>query len=174
MRLQLEAHSAVGEIALALGDGEKASLPQAPVPSNKLRLWRADTTLGQPGLDAGEGFGAANGSALALVSTKTLPPLRVWNAGGRENLRLSLKPVEVALLAEVKAESQTGALLPPFSALPVRVKGRGADRVQPRAGNRGRRQKCQRTQGHDLGGVRSREPNDRGRFFGRAADQHRR
>ena len=127
---RLEPYSASGEIALALGDGEKARLPQAPVPRDKLRLWRADSTLGQPGLEAGEGFGAARGSALALVGAKTflhgLPPLQAWNASGRESLRLSLTPVEVALLPEVTAEGQAGALLPPFSALPVRLKGKEA------------------------------------------------
>ncbi len=128
--LSLDPYSAAGEIALALGDGEKASLPQAAVPANKLRLWRADSSLGQPGLDAGEGFGATKGGALALLGAKTflhgLPLLQVWNASGREGLRLNLTPVEVALLPEVTAEGQAGALLPAFSALPVRLKGKGA------------------------------------------------
>jgi uncharacterized protein len=129
--LSLEPYSAAGDIALALGDGEKATLPQAPVPSNKLRLWQAVSSLGQPGLDAGEGFGVAKDSALALAGAKTLfqgpPVLQVWNASGRESLRLSLAPIEVALLPQVAAEDdRAGALLPPFSALPVRLRGKEA------------------------------------------------
>ena len=42
-----------------------ATLPDDP-PSGALRVWLAESGLGQPGIEAGRGMGVAAGSALAL------------------------------------------------------------------------------------------------------------
>lgn len=99
-----------GEVGLALGEGERATLPvpSAPslpffsAPSGKARVWRARSAFGQPALDAGRGFGAAPGAALALAG-KDAP--QAWNASGSEPLRLTVQAIDVDVTAHAGGAS---------------------------------------------------------------------
>jgi uncharacterized protein len=103
-------------IALALDGGESALLP-APQPADgKARIWRAASAFGQPGLDAGRGMAVGDNVAAALAGAK---PLRAWNAGGGDALRVDLESIDVTLAAKRAATGETALLLPPMTAQPL-------------------------------------------------------
>jgi len=104
------------EIALDIGAGETAVLPALAAPAGMARLWLARSAFGQPGLDAGRGFGVVSGAALALAGEK---PLRLWNASGAASLRVNLRAIDVGLSPPAKGGALYAALLPPMSAQPV-------------------------------------------------------
>ncbi|MCC2100650.1 MAG: hypothetical protein KDJ12_06355, partial [Hyphomicrobiales bacterium] len=54
--------------------------------------------------------------AIALAGAK---PLRVWNAGGDEPLRIDIESVEVAVAAKRAAAGDMSILVPPLTAQPV-------------------------------------------------------
>jgi hypothetical protein len=109
------------DLALTLEEGERATLPQAPVGADRIRVWRADSAFGQPGLDAGQGMGVAPGSALAVGAGARM---ELWNAEGGEPLRVRLSSTEVTPRApEASAESQFLVVLPPRAAQRVRLRG---------------------------------------------------
>jgi uncharacterized protein len=105
-------------LALNLAEGAVARIPQRPVPSGAVRLWRADSTFGQPGIEAGRGMGVAPGSALALAGAA---PLRVWNAGDSEALRVSLASFDVRLAAPADAGAAITHNLAPGAGQSVRL-----------------------------------------------------
>jgi hypothetical protein len=113
-------------LALAVPRGGTAWLPGGPLAAGHTRVWRADSGLGQPGLEAGRGMGVANGSALALSSSDLA---RVFNAGGGDSLRLRVTALD---LVDQTPQALAGPLaenLPPGSTLQVRLP-EGLHRVQ--------------------------------------------
>ncbi len=103
-------------IALALDAGESALLPAPQPASGKARVWRAASAFGQPGLDAGRGMAIGDNVAVALSGAK---PLRVWNAGGQDSLRVDLESIDVAVAPKRAATGEASLLLPPLTAQPV-------------------------------------------------------
>jgi uncharacterized protein len=111
------------DIEVALREGESAVLPGPAGPV----AWLARTADGEPGLEAGQGMGSApGGSAFALGAAGA--PLRAWNAGAAEAMRLRLRAVA---LTEAPARAAAGhaGLLAPGAALPLRLPA-GAKRVR--------------------------------------------
>ncbi|MFT4098478.1 MAG: hypothetical protein QM651_15275, partial [Rhodoblastus sp.] len=102
-------------IALALDAGESALLPAPQPTGGKARVWRASSAFGQPGLDSGRGMAVGDNVATALAGAK---PLRVWNAGGEEPLRVDLDSIDVTVAAKRAVSGETAALLPPMTAQP--------------------------------------------------------
>ena len=104
-----------GTAVVQVPGGGAAVLPgQSPVPG-RIRLWRADSGFGQPGLTAG---GVAAGSAVALARHGTA----LRNAGGAESLRAQVGLLDLALLPEQGPGPLT---VPPGSAVPVRLAAPG-------------------------------------------------
>jgi hypothetical protein len=102
------------ELALSLGEGEKAAVRAGAVASGRARVWRADSTFGQPGL-AGGPMGVAESSALALGAD----PVSVFNAGGSGPLQLHLESVDLELQPPLRLESEFAGLLAPRTAQPL-------------------------------------------------------
>ena len=107
-----------GEIAVDLSDGEIATVPKSAAPDGHIRVWRAVSTFGQPGLAAGGGSGIATGSAIALAGGDDL---RVWNAGGEDGLRLTLTALDLETRSAISIESTNSIAVPPRSAQPIRL-----------------------------------------------------
>ncbi|SDR59926.1 Protein of unknown function [Rhizobiales bacterium GAS113] len=114
-----------GEIALDLSNGETATVPKSSVPDGRIRLWRAVSTFGQPGLAAGHGMGVAAGSAIALSGDEVL---RVWNAAGEDGLRLQLAALDLETRQPISVEATVSIAVPPRSAQPIRLRA-GAKHV---------------------------------------------
>src|SRR5262249_12766827 len=70
-----------GERALSLGAGEKATLRSGPIPAGRMRVWRAESTFGQPAVAAGVPMAVAAAGALSVASGDLVS---VWNANGGE------------------------------------------------------------------------------------------
>jgi hypothetical protein len=105
-----------GEIALDIGAEERAQLPLlAPAPG-KARLWLARSAFGRVGLDAGRGMAVADGATLALAWSE---PLRVWNASGLGPLRLTLRAIDVEVIAPAQGGALYQGVIAPLSAQPV-------------------------------------------------------
>lgn len=107
-----------GEIAVDLSDGEIATVPKSAAPDGHIRVWKAVSTFGQPGLAAGGGSGIAVGSAIALAGGDDL---RVWNAGGEDGLRLTLTALDLETRPAIPIESTSSIAVPPRSAQPIRL-----------------------------------------------------
>lgn len=104
------------DIEVALREGESAVLPG---PAAGPVAWLARTADGEPGLEAGQGMGSApGGSAFALGAAGA--PLRAWNAGGAEAMRLRLRAVALTE-APPRAAAGHAGLLAPGAALPLRL-----------------------------------------------------
>jgi hypothetical protein len=114
-----------GEVALTLAENDSAIIPQAAVPAGRMRIWRAESTFGQPGLDAGRRMGVADGSALASGTER----LRIWNADGNEALRLRVATIDLETRSAAPANGEFAALLPPRSAQPLSLRP-GAKRIE--------------------------------------------
>ncbi|WP_049768074.1 hypothetical protein [Methylocella silvestris] len=101
------------EIELDLAAGDVATLTQPKAGEGTLRVWRARSTFGQPGLSAGKGMGVSPsgpvGEALALNGGE---PLRVWNAGGDAGLRVSLKAFDLTAQPMAAETDRYAATLP--------------------------------------------------------------
>lgn len=106
------------EIALTLAPGDQAIIPAAPALPGKVRLWRADSAFGQPGLTAGRGMGISLNSAVALSDHQDL---HIWNAASDESLQLRLRPVDAAELEAVQLNGTLTTTIPAFSARPVKL-----------------------------------------------------
>jgi hypothetical protein len=114
-----------GEVALTLAESDSAIIPQGAVPAGRMRVWRAESTFGQPGLDAGRRMGVADGSALAFGAER----LRIWNAGGNEALRLRVATIDLETKPAASASGEFAALLSPRSAQPLSLRP-GAKRIE--------------------------------------------
>ena len=101
---------------LAVPAGAIAELT-APAPGAGLvRAWRAESGLGQPGLDAGQGMGVAPGSALAVGTGA----VRVWDAGAEaEVLRPRVTPLDLRVEPARTLTDAATLVLPPGSATAV-------------------------------------------------------
>lgn len=106
------------DIALDIGEGERAFLPPLGAPRGKTRLWLARSTYTQPAIDAGAGMGVAEGAALALASDA---PPQMWNAGGPAPMRANISAIDVDMRATIKGGVTFSGLVPPMSAQPVEM-----------------------------------------------------
>jgi uncharacterized protein len=113
------------EIALTLPAGDQAILPATPPSQGKIRLWRAESAFGQPGLDAGRGMGVSDKSAVALAGARDL---RVWNAGDDQPLQIQLSPIDATELGAVTVDGTYAAAIPAHSVQPVKLPA-GAKRL---------------------------------------------
>ena len=104
------------EISLDIGENERAHLPPRAAPRGKSRLWLARSAFGQPGVEAGQGFGVAPGAALAL-SGETAP--RVWNASGAGATRVALRAIDLETRDPLGGGALFAGVIPPKSAQPV-------------------------------------------------------
>lgn len=104
------------EIALDIGAGERAQLPPLEAPPGQARLWLARSAFGRVGLDAGRGMAVADGSTLTLAGSE---PLRVWNASGAGPLRLTLRVIDVQIIAPAQGGALYRSVIAPMSAQPV-------------------------------------------------------
>jgi hypothetical protein len=106
------------EIALALAEGETATIPPAAPAEGRTRVFVVSSSFGQPGLAGGLGTGIAAGSAIALAAER---PLRVWNAGGTDGLRLRLATLDLDTRPPLTADAALSLTLPAKSAQPIRL-----------------------------------------------------
>ncbi|QGM98173.1 hypothetical protein [Methylocystis parvus] len=111
------------EVALDIGEGERAFLPPLGAPRGKTRLWLARSTFAQPAIDAGKGMGVAQGAALALASDAA-PQL--WNADGSAAMRATLSAIDVETRPAVGGGALYAGLVLPMSALPIDLEKSGA------------------------------------------------
>ncbi len=109
-------------LSLALAEGETATLTQPLRGEGSLRVWRAQSSFGQPGLDAGNGMGLAPAGAVAAAIALTGgEPLRVWNAGDAGPLRLGLEAFDLSAQPMVEAEARYAGAIAPGAAQLVRL-----------------------------------------------------
>lgn len=106
------------DVALDIGEGERAFLPPLGAPRGKTRLWLARSTFAQPAIDAGRGMGVAEGAALALTGD-TAPQL--WNASGPGAMRANLSAIDLDTRGAVAGGAGFSGLVPPMSAQPVEM-----------------------------------------------------
>jgi uncharacterized protein len=105
-----------GATALAVPAHGAARLGGAPGADGTMRLWLAQSGLGQPGLDAGHGMGVAPGSALALG----VGPVRAFDASGNDDpLPLRVAALDLASQTPRALDGPFAAPLPPHSVTPV-------------------------------------------------------
>jgi len=104
------------DVALDIGEGERAVLPRLCASRGKTRAWLARSTFAQPAIDGGKGMGVANGAALALAC-ETAPQL--WNADGSAAMRATLSAIDIETRPAVSGGALFAGLVPPMSALPV-------------------------------------------------------
>ncbi|MGJ0391560.1 MAG: hypothetical protein ACR650_02175 [Methylocystis sp.] len=104
------------EVALDIGEGERAFLPPLGAPRGKTRLWRTRSTFAQPAIDAGAGMGVAEGAALALASDAA-PQL--WNASNAGAMRATLSAIDVETRPALNGGALFSGVIPPMSAQPV-------------------------------------------------------
>ena len=116
----------LGEIMLTLAESDVATMPGAASSPGKLRVWRADSTFGQPGLSAGRGMGVATGSVLALSGSDAL---RIWNAGGGEPLQLRAMATDIDAKPPVAAGAEFSGVLVPRTAQPITLRP-GAKKIE--------------------------------------------
>jgi len=99
-------------IPLDLADGDVATLSQPEPAPGSLRVYRAQSSFGQSGLDAGKGMGVAPaGDVSAALALDGGAPLRISNAGGGA-LRLSLDAFDLSAQPPVRADSHYAAAIP--------------------------------------------------------------
>jgi hypothetical protein len=108
-------------IPLDLPDGDVATLSQpAPTPGI-VRVFRVQSSFGQPGLDAGTGMGVApTGDVSAALALAGGAPLRIFNAGGGA-LRLNLDAFDLAPQPAAQADSHYAAAIPAGAAQQVAI-----------------------------------------------------
>ncbi len=102
-------------IALTLAAGEVATLPAGP--ADRLRVWRADATDGQPGFLSERGA-VAQGTAFALTGDA---PTRLGNAGGDGDLAVRATAIDVTRAAAIDAGAAKTLVVPPMTAQPLHL-----------------------------------------------------
>lgn len=114
--------STMKKISLDLAEGDVATLSQPIAGAGSLRVWRAESSFGQPGLSAGKGMGVAPGGPVAgALALNGGEPLRVWNAGPSGPLRLSIDAFDLTAEPMAQADAQYAATLAPRAAQLVRM-----------------------------------------------------
>src|SRR6185437_9687271 len=121
VQLDVVAASPDGTLAIAVPGGGKATLPAGAGPC----AYVATSGLGQPGLQAGLGFGAASGSAFAVCGGSTVS---AWNAEGDAPLRLRLRRIALTSQPEASVDQAYAGVLPPHASLTLRLPA-GAKRI---------------------------------------------
>ncbi|MDB5510538.1 MAG: hypothetical protein JWR08_21 [Enterovirga sp.] len=106
------------ETALTVPSSGRATWPKDAPGSGKVRIWRALSTFGQPGLAGGRGMGVAPGSAVALGGYEALS---AWNAGDTEPLPIRISAHDLTLAEEARTGTEFAGLLPTGTARPVRL-----------------------------------------------------
>jgi uncharacterized protein len=106
------------EMALTVPGEGRATWPKDAPGAGQVRVWRASSTFGQPGLSGGRGMGVAGGSALALGGYEAL---RAWNAGGPEALPLRIGAHDLKLAEEARTSAEFAGLVGKGAAQPVRL-----------------------------------------------------
>ncbi|KAF2990270.1 hypothetical protein OGR47_13745 [Methylocystis sp. MJC1] len=106
------------EVALDIGEGERAFLPPLGAPRGKTRLWLTRSTFAQPAIDAGNGMGVAEGAALALANDAA-PQL--WNASNPSAMRATLSAIDVETRPALNGGALFAGVIPPMSAQPVEM-----------------------------------------------------
>lgn len=124
LTVSLVAAPLASTLEISVPEGGSAALPGTPVAANRLRAWRAESGLGQPGIEAGRGMGvapaSAGGSALALDAGGVEgEPVRVWNAGSGDALRLRLSALDLRLAEPRGIDAALTDSIPPATALPI-------------------------------------------------------
>lgn len=115
-----------GEIALSLDAGEKATLRSGPIPAGRMRVWRAESTFGQPAVAAGVPMGVAAAGALSIATSDLA---EVWNASGSERLQVHLTSADLAVRPPASIDAQFAGVLEPRTAQPL-ILAPGAKRLQ--------------------------------------------
>ncbi len=105
-------------MALTVPAEGRATWPKDAPGAGEVRVWRAASTFGQPGLAAGRGMGVAGGSALALGGYEAL---RAWNAGGPEPLPLRIGAHDLKLAEEARTSAEFAGVVGKDAAQPVRL-----------------------------------------------------
>ena len=94
-------------IPLDLAEGDVATLAPPEAAPGRLRVFRAQSSFGQPGLNAGKGMGVAPaGDVAAALALDGGAPLRAFSAGGGA-LRLSLDIFDLAAQPQAQADRIT-------------------------------------------------------------------
>lgn len=120
----LRAEAGVARVVAVPAGGVAVLAAEAAGPG-RVRFWRAESGLGQPGF--GGTAGVAAGSAFAPAGPGTV----LRNAGGGEPLRVRATLLDLALLPE---RGPGAVALPPGSAVPVKFAGPGQVSVTLAAG----------------------------------------
>jgi len=115
-----------GEIALSLGAGEKATLRSGPIPAGRMRVWRAESTFGQPAVAAGVPMAVAATGALSVASSDLVS---VWNASGGERLQVHITSTDLLTRPQVSINAQFAGVLEPRTAQPL-ILAPGAKHLQ--------------------------------------------
>ncbi|MGA0596589.1 lysozyme inhibitor LprI family protein [Enterovirga sp. CN4-39] len=106
------------EMPLTVPAEGKANWPKVAPGAGEVRVWRATSTFGQPGLSGGRGMGVASGSAVALGGYEAL---RAWNAGGSDALPVRIGARDLKLVEEVRKATEFSGLVQAGTAQPVRL-----------------------------------------------------
>ncbi|MGA2638503.1 hypothetical protein [Methylocella sp.] len=111
--------STLKTIALDLANGDVATLVQSETAPGSFRVFRAQSSFGQPGLDAAKGMGVAPaGDVSAALALDGGAPLRIFNASGGA-LRLSLDAFDLSAQPTAQADSHYAAAIPAGAARKV-------------------------------------------------------
>ncbi|WP_243370720.1 hypothetical protein [Microvirga solisilvae] len=115
-KLSLQPVATSGDrLDLQLGEGEQATIPVASQAQGILTAFIAESTFGQPNIDAGLGSGTSKRSAFALALGRSA---RLWNAEGQDPLRVSLKSLSLKRAADI-SQSVSSLSLEALTAQPV-------------------------------------------------------
>ncbi len=99
-------------VTISIPPGERVALPRQSAP---LTGWIAEAS-GQPGLAGALGMGVSANGAFVLARQEEVT---AWNAGDGDTLRLSARPVPLALAAPITLHESDSATLRPTSATRV-------------------------------------------------------
>ena len=108
--------AAPGEIVLSLATGERAVVKSGLITTGRLRAWRVDSGVGQPGLAAGSAVGVADASAFSAGTSDTAT---VWSANGGEPLQVRVTSTDIAVPAPLPLDTQFSTVLPARTAQPL-------------------------------------------------------
>jgi uncharacterized protein len=106
------------DLALDLAASDTATLPATPSVEGVTRIWRATSTLGQPGISAGRGTGVTSGVAIAFAGSD---PVKAWNAGSDEALRVRVESLEARNRPDATVDARYATVLAPGAAQVVRL-----------------------------------------------------
>ena len=109
-------------VTLNLEKGESAHLPPVNGSGKKMRLWRAQSNLGQPSFIHAEGIAISSGDAIAVGSKDNT---EIINGYEYLALVMHVKATDVDVGEEINAASNNNVTIPPHTARFVRLKEHG-------------------------------------------------